>query len=132
MSKPTIFRGKGLAAAALALPLALLLGACAGGSSDPAASGDATAEPVRIGVVGAGEPYWETYTEAAAAETTAAAKIIIDTDTDQILGAHLLGPGYSELINTFGIAIKLGLTTRQLKSTTATYPSLGSDLGSLL
>ncbi|WP_298744661.1 MetQ/NlpA family ABC transporter substrate-binding protein [uncultured Microbacterium sp.] len=68
MSKPTIFRGKGLAAAALALPLALLLGACAGGSSDPAASGDATAEPVRIGVVGAGEPYWETYTEAAAAE----------------------------------------------------------------
>lgn len=66
------------------------------------------------------------------AETTAAAKIIIDTDTDQILGAHLLGPGYSELINTFGIAIKLGLTTRQLKSTTATYPSLGSDLGSLL
>lgn len=66
------------------------------------------------------------------AENTAAAKIIIDTDTDQILGAHLLGPGYSELINTFGIAIKLGLTTRQLKSTTATYPSLGSDLGSML
>jgi glutathione reductase (NADPH) len=66
------------------------------------------------------------------AETTAAAKIIIDTSTDQILGAHLLGPGYSELINTFSLAIKLGLTTRQLKSTTATYPSLGSDLGSLL
>ena len=31
-----------------------------------------------------------------------------------------------------GLAIKLGLTTRQLKSATATYPSLGSDLGSLL
>ena len=41
------------------------------------------------------------------AETTAAAKIIIDTASDQILGAHLLGPGYSELINTFGLAIKL-------------------------
>jgi len=66
------------------------------------------------------------------AETTAAAKIIIDTASDQILGAHLLGPDYSELINTFGLAIKLGLTTRQLKSATATYPSLGSDLGSLL
>ena len=66
------------------------------------------------------------------AETTAAAKIIIDTASDQILGAHLLGPGYSELINSFGLAIKLGLTTRQLKSVTATYPSLGSDLGSLL
>lgn len=66
------------------------------------------------------------------AETTAAAKVIIDIRTDQILGAHLLGPGYSELINTFGLAIKLGLTTRQLRSATATYPSLGSDLGSLL
>ena len=66
------------------------------------------------------------------AETTAAAKIIIDTASDRILGAHLLGLDYSELINTFGLAIKLGLTTQQLKSATATYPSLGSDLGSLL
>nr|WP_233198225.1 NAD(P)/FAD-dependent oxidoreductase [Cryobacterium sp. Y50] len=65
-------------------------------------------------------------------ERTAATKVIIDTATDQILGAHLLGPGYAELINTFGLAIKLGLTTRQLKSVTATYPSVGSDLGSML
>ncbi|MDD7929234.1 MetQ/NlpA family ABC transporter substrate-binding protein [Microbacterium thalli] len=55
-----------LTAAALALPLTLLLGACAGGSDG---SGDAASEgPVRIGVVGAGDPYWETYVEAAAAE----------------------------------------------------------------
>lgn len=33
---------------------------------------------------------------------------------------------YSELVNTFGLTIKLGLTARQLKS--ATYPSLGSLL----
>ncbi|WP_455133842.1 MetQ/NlpA family ABC transporter substrate-binding protein [Microbacterium aurum] len=55
--------------AALALPLVLLLGACASDSSDPAASGDAAqSETVRIGVVGAGDPYWETFTEAAADE----------------------------------------------------------------
>jgi glutathione reductase (NADPH) len=65
-------------------------------------------------------------------ESTASTKVIIDRATDRILGAHLLGPGYSELINTFGLAIKLGLTTRQLKSATATYPSVGSDLGSML
>jgi glutathione reductase (NADPH) len=65
-------------------------------------------------------------------ETTASAKIIIDRATDRILGAHLLGPGYAELINTFSLAIKLGLTSRQLKSMTATYPSIGSDLGSML
>lgn len=55
-----------LTAAALALPLTLLLGACAGGSDG---SGDAASEgPVRIGVVGAGDPYWQTYVDAAAEE----------------------------------------------------------------
>ncbi|MFT4220314.1 MAG: MetQ/NlpA family ABC transporter substrate-binding protein [Microbacterium sp.] len=52
-------------AAAVALPLALLLAGCSGGA-DPAESEDS--EPVRIGVVGAGDPYWTTYKEAAAAE----------------------------------------------------------------
>ena len=57
-----------LTAAALALPLTLLLGACAGNPGSDA-SGDAASEgPVRIGVVGAGDPYWDTYTEAAADE----------------------------------------------------------------
>ena len=65
-------------------------------------------------------------------ETTAAAKILIDQSTDQIVGAHLLGPEYGELVNTLALAIKLGLTTRQLKSATAAYPTVGSDLGSML
>ena len=65
-------------------------------------------------------------------ETTAAAKILIDKEHDRIVGAHLLGPEYAELVNTLGLAIKLGLTTRQLKSATAAYPTVGSDLGSML
>lgn len=65
-------------------------------------------------------------------ETTAATKILVERATDKILGAHLLGPGYGELINFLGLAIKLELTTRQLKSMTAAYPTVGSDLGSIL
>jgi len=65
-------------------------------------------------------------------ETTAAAKILVDNTTDTIVGAHMLGPDYGELINIVALAMKLGLTTRQLKSMTATYPSVGSDLGSML
>lgn len=57
-----------LSAAALALPLALVIAGCASGSSEPASSDAASEGPVRIGVVGAGDPYWETYKEAAAAE----------------------------------------------------------------
>jgi len=65
-------------------------------------------------------------------ETAAAAKILIDRASDQIVGAHLLGPEYGELVNILGLAIKLNLTTRQLKSMTAAYPTAGSDLGSML
>ena len=65
-------------------------------------------------------------------ETTAAAKILIDRSSDRIVGAHLLGPEYGELINFLALAIKLDLTTRQLKSMTATYPTVGSDVGSML
>ncbi len=65
-------------------------------------------------------------------ETTAATKILIDRTSDRIVGAHLLGPEYGELINFLGLGMKLDLTTRQLKSMTAAYPSVGSDLGSIL
>lgn len=65
-------------------------------------------------------------------ETTAAAKILIDRSSDRIVGAHLLGPEYGELINFLALAMKLDLTTRQLKSMTAAYPTVGSDLGSML
>lgn len=65
-------------------------------------------------------------------ETTAATKILVDRSSDLIVGAHLLGPEYGELVNFLGLAMKLGLTTRQLKSMTAAYPSVGSDLGSML
>lgn len=66
------------------------------------------------------------------AETTAAVKILVDRSSDLIVGAHLLGPGYAELVNTLGLAMKLGLTARQLKSATTAYPTVGSDLASML
>ncbi|CAN5129483.1 NAD(P)/FAD-dependent oxidoreductase [soil metagenome] len=65
-------------------------------------------------------------------ETTAAVKILSDRSTDLIVGAHMLGPGYGEMINFLGLAMKLRITTRQLKSMTAAYPTVGSDLGSML
>ncbi|MDQ3276003.1 MAG: NAD(P)/FAD-dependent oxidoreductase [Actinomycetota bacterium] len=65
-------------------------------------------------------------------ERSAAVKILIDKATDTIVGAHMFGPEYAELINFCGLAMKLGLTTRQLKSMTAAYPTVGSDLGSML
>ncbi len=65
-------------------------------------------------------------------QTTGAANIIIERRTNLVLSAHLLGHDYAELVNTVGLAIELGLTTSQLGSAVAAYPSTGSDLSSLL
>ncbi|MCP2637548.1 MetQ/NlpA family ABC transporter substrate-binding protein [Microbacterium sp. HD4P20] len=56
---------KFVSAAALALPLVVLLAGCAGAGAE---SGSDSAEVVRIGVVNSGDAYWETFTETAAAE----------------------------------------------------------------
>lgn len=70
MTSKRLPRKKSLIAVAAALPFALLLGACASGGGDTAAgTGDgAPTETVKIGVVGAGDPYWQTFTDAAADE----------------------------------------------------------------
>ena len=63
-------------------------------------------------------------------ETHAGAKIITGKD-GKILGAHMFGPEYAELINVFSLAIKLGLTAAQVKAMPAAYPTGASDLGSM-
>lgn len=37
------------------------------------------------------------------------AQVMVDEKTDQILGAHLVGPNVDEVINLFGLAIRQGL-----------------------
>ena len=49
-------RKRFLSAAALALPLALVMGGCAAGAAEPASTDAATEGPVRIGVVNSGRP----------------------------------------------------------------------------
>ncbi|GGO93055.1 glutathione reductase (NADPH) [Stakelama pacifica] len=65
-------------------------------------------------------------------ESCAATRIVIDAKTDRILGAHLLGPGYAELINYLGLAIRTGLKVGDLNKMIAAYPTISSDLGSIL
>jgi glutathione reductase (NADPH) len=91
---------------------------------------DAKAQGIDLDVRYSDTSDW--YSNYRVGESTAAVKILVDRATDTIIGAHMLGPEYAEVINVLALAMKLGLTTRQLKSMTATYPSVGSDLGSML
>ena len=62
-------------------------------------------------------------------ETCAAFKVLVDEDTNKILGAHILGPHADEIINIFSIAIRLGLTTKDLNDPILyTYPTNSSDI----
>ncbi len=91
---------------------------------------DATARGIHVDVRYTDTSSW--YSNYRIGETVAAVKILVDTSTDTIVGAHMFGPEYAELINFCALAIKLRLTTRQLKSLTAAYPTFTSDLGSML
>ena len=59
-------------------------------------------------------------------------KVLIEEDTDRILGAHILGPHAEEVINIFAIAIRLGLKARDIKRAIFSYPTNSSDLSYML
>ena len=62
-------------------------------------------------------------------ETCAAFKVLIEEDTNRILGAHILGPHAEEVINIFSLAIRLGLTSKNLNDPILyTYPTNSSDI----
>jgi len=72
------------------------------------------------------------FTARQAAEPVYGFKVIVDENTDQVLGAHLVGPHVDETINVFALAIRHGLTAEDLKTTMFAYPTGASDVGYML
>jgi len=65
-------------------------------------------------------------------EEVAQIKLIIDSHSDKILGAHILGALSSEIIHVFSLAIEFGITAKQLENSVYAYPTLTSALSSAL
>lgn len=61
-------------------------------------------------------------------EPVAGYKVLVDTETDQILGAHLLGHHSEEIINIFAVAMNANITANQLKKMIFSYPTNASDI----
>jgi len=72
------------------------------------------------------------YSSRRVGETCSAFKVLVEEDTDRILGAHLLGGQADELINLFALAIRSGLRASELKQMIFAYPTHGSDVGYML
>jgi glutathione reductase (NADPH) len=64
-------------------------------------------------------------------ESTYAYKVISDKD-GHILSAHIIGPHAEEMINLFAMAIRAKLKVADIRNMIYSYPSMGSDIGSMV
>ena len=55
-------------------------------------------------------------------------KFISEEETDKILGVHIIGPHASDLIHEAAVAMKAGLTARQIAETIHTHPTLSEGM----
>ena len=72
------------------------------------------------------------YSSRRLAEPVAAFKTITDARTGRLLGAHLLAGHAAETINMFALAMRAGLTARDVKNTVFAYPTAGADVAYML
>ena len=59
-------------------------------------------------------------------------KTIVDKESGKLLGAHLLSPRASEVINVFALTIRAGLPAKTLKDVPWAYPTWGSDISGMV
>ncbi|WP_296818075.1 glutathione-disulfide reductase [Brevundimonas sp.] len=55
-------------------------------------------------------------------------KIIVDAESDRLLGVHIVGPDAAEIIQLAAVAVKAGLTKAQWDSTCALHPTVAEEL----
>ena len=55
-------------------------------------------------------------------------KLIVDQETDRVLGLHIIGPGAGEMIQAFGIAVTMGATKAQFDATVAVHPTAAEEM----
>ena len=54
-------------------------------------------------------------------------KLIVDTNTDKVLGAHMVGDGAAEIIQGVAIAVKMGATKADFDATVGIHPSSAEE-----
>ncbi len=54
-------------------------------------------------------------------------KLIVDPQTDRVVGAHMMGPDAAEIMQGLGIAMKCGATKAQFDATIGIHPSAAEE-----
>ena len=55
-------------------------------------------------------------------------KLVVDANTDRILGIHMIGPDAPEILQAAAIAVKAGLKKADFDATVALHPSMAEEL----
>jgi len=55
-------------------------------------------------------------------------KLLVDADTDKVLGVHVLGPDAGELAQVLGITLQMGATKADFDRTIAVHPTAAEEL----
>ena len=55
-------------------------------------------------------------------------KMIVDAETDKVVGLHMIGPESPEILQAAAIAVKAGLTKADFDATVALHPSMSEEL----
>jgi glutathione reductase (NADPH) len=55
-------------------------------------------------------------------------KLIVDEESDKVVGIHMIGPDAPEILQAAAIAVKAGLTKAQFDETIALHPTMSEEL----
>ena len=55
-------------------------------------------------------------------------KMIVDEESDKVVGIHMIGPDAPEILQAAAIAVKAGLTKAQFDETVALHPTMSEEL----
>ncbi len=55
-------------------------------------------------------------------------KLVVDAETDKVIGAHILGPDAAEIIQALAIAVRMGVRKADFDSTIALHPTLAEEI----
>jgi glutathione reductase (NADPH) len=64
-------------------------------------------------------------------DTRAFFKLVVDGDTERVLGCHIVGPDAGEMIQLIGIAVKMNATKADFDATMAVHPTAAEELVTL-
>ena len=58
-------------------------------------------------------------------------KLVVDAETDKVVGLHMVGPDAAEIVQMAAIPLRLGTTKADFDSTMALHPSMAEEFVTL-